>query len=69
MVSYNLCNVFPDLTYMYHQESFESFEVSCDIKKSLFNDKTEEKEEKLGEGDEFEPVPLSSGSKENVLDS
>ena len=45
-------------------ESFESFEVSCDIKKSLFNDKTEEKEEKLGEGDEFEPVPFSSGGQE-----
>ena len=29
--------------------------------RSLFNDKTEEKEEKLGEGDEFKPVPLSSG--------
>ena len=29
--------------------------------RSLFNDKTKEKEEKLGEGDEFKPVPLSSG--------
>ena len=45
-------------------ESLKSFEVSCDIKKSLFNDKTEEKEEKLGEGDKFEPVPLSSGGHE-----